>query len=473
MRRGLRVAVEGCCHGDLDKIYGTMQQLERTGSKKIDLLICCGDFQAVRNEDDLECLACPPKYRELKTFHRYYTGAAVAPYPTLFVGGNHEASNHLWELYYGGWAAPRIFYLGHAGVVTFGGIRIGGLSGIYNANHYRKGHFERPPYTSATMRSAYHVRELEVFRLAQLKRPLDVFLSHDWPRGIARFGNVNALCRAKSFLAAEVQDNSLGSPPAEQLLHLLRPAYWFSAHLHTKFAALVPHDGGGATRFLALDKCLPGRNFLQVIDFPEAEGPLEFGYDEEWLAVLRGTHSLLSLRPSPSSLPGLGGHRGGASEADVAAVRAALAARGGAAVPENFQATTPGPSGRPGRMPQSVQRSLQTAAFLELLGLPYNLEPGGGAAPGLVRAQPAGGALSAAAESNPEEIALDNSEEAAAANPEELDIDEVPDDDDANGISMFAPVEIHNYPAGTATAAGNGSEAPLPQALANCMAGGS
>ena len=38
----------------------------------------------MRNEDDLECLACPPKYRELKTFHRYYTGAAVAPYPTLF-----------------------------------------------------------------------------------------------------------------------------------------------------------------------------------------------------------------------------------------------------------------------------------------------------------------------------------------------------------------------------------------------------
>lgn len=42
----LQVAVEGCCHGDLDKIYGTLQQLERLGGKKIDLLICCGDFQA-------------------------------------------------------------------------------------------------------------------------------------------------------------------------------------------------------------------------------------------------------------------------------------------------------------------------------------------------------------------------------------------------------------------------------------------
>ena len=62
----------------------------------------------------------------------------------------------------------------------------------------------------------------------------------------------------------QVADNSLGSVPAEQLLHALRPGHWFSAHLHTKFAALVPHGGGGATRFLALDKCLPGRNFLQA-----------------------------------------------------------------------------------------------------------------------------------------------------------------------------------------------------------------
>ena len=53
------------------------------------------------------------------------------------VGGNHEAANYLWELYYGGWAAPDIWFLGYAGVVSFGGVRIGGLSGIYKDNHYR------------------------------------------------------------------------------------------------------------------------------------------------------------------------------------------------------------------------------------------------------------------------------------------------------------------------------------------------
>lgn len=76
----------------------------------------------------------------------------------------------------------------------------------------------------------------------------------------------------------------------------------------------------------------------------------------------------------------------------------------------------------------------------------------------------------ARAESNPEEIALDDPEEGAAANPEELEIDEVRDDgdDDPGDASMFAAVEIHNYSA--AGLAADTEEAPLPQALAYVVA---
>lgn len=94
--RVLRVAVEGCCHGELEQvglvrefgscsrsvsypvlfisqltysyrylmrqIYASITRMEEATGKKVDLLICCGDFQAVRNKADLRCMAVPQKY---------------------------------------------------------------------------------------------------------------------------------------------------------------------------------------------------------------------------------------------------------------------------------------------------------------------------------------------------------------------------------------------------------------------------
>ncbi len=51
----------------------------------------------------------------MNSFYKYYSGEKTAPVLTVFVGGNHEASNHLRELYYGGWVAPNIYYLGTSG----------------------------------------------------------------------------------------------------------------------------------------------------------------------------------------------------------------------------------------------------------------------------------------------------------------------------------------------------------------------
>jgi hypothetical protein len=47
---------------------------------------------------DLNALACPVKFRAINTFYKYYSGEKVAPVTTIFIGGNHEASNHLTEL---------------------------------------------------------------------------------------------------------------------------------------------------------------------------------------------------------------------------------------------------------------------------------------------------------------------------------------------------------------------------------------
>ena len=295
---GFHVAVEGCSHGELDAIYAAVLETQKRHGISIDLLLICGDFQACRNEQDLNCMAVPQKYRSMASFHKYYSGEAVAPCLTIFVGGNHEASNHLWELFHGGWVAPNIYYLGHTGVVRVGGLRIAGLSGIFKGGDYRQGHWERPPYDNSSLRSAYHVREYDVFKLMQLAGHVDIFLSHDWPRGVHRHGNERALLQKKRFLEQEVQSNTLGNPHTVPLMQRLKPDYWFAAHLHTKFAALVKHDELGVdglparTKFLSLDKALPNRDFLQVIHFPSGSreltangGRLKLEHDEQVLSL--------------------------------------------------------------------------------------------------------------------------------------------------------------------------------------------
>lgn len=304
----MKIAVEGCAHGELEKIYEAIQHLEKQEGIKIDLLICCGDFQATRNKHDLKCMAVPFKYQKMCTFHKYYSGEKTAPILTIFIGGNHEASNYLQELCYGGWVAPNIYFLGYAGVINIAGIRIAGLSGIYKGHDYMKGHYEKPPYSEEAKRSVYHVRNLEVFRLKQLKEPLDIMISHDWPRGVYNHGNLKQLIQSKPFFRDDIKQDKLGSKPCEELLEELKPKYWFAAHLHVKFAALVVHkqdEKEKKTKFLALDKCLPKRKFLQILEIPhDTNQSVELQYDLEWLTVLHLTNHLLSVKSTRQYMPG-------------------------------------------------------------------------------------------------------------------------------------------------------------------------
>ncbi|KAL2081747.1 hypothetical protein ACEWY4_023600 [Coilia grayii] len=345
----MKIAVEGCCHGELDKIYETISYLEAKEGIKVDLLLCCGDFQAVRNEGDMKCMAVPAKYRHMQTFYKYYSGEKKAPVLTIFIGGNHEASNHLQELPYGGWVAPNIYYMGYAGVVCYRGVRIGGLSGIFKFHDYRKGHYEFPPYSPETLRSVYHIRNIDVFKLKQIQMPMDVFLTHDWPQGIYHYGSIQQLIRKKKFLQQEVESSTLGSPPAAELLAHLRPSYWFSAHLHVKFAAHMEHEAKGhgaprTTKFLALDKCLPHRDFLQVLEVAERPGFSEqLEYDAEWLAILRATDSIQNISAGIWVPPEDNGLHAkwdfSVSEADMTEAVGALG--GDLCIPENFSLTVP------------------------------------------------------------------------------------------------------------------------------------
>jgi lariat debranching enzyme len=437
--------------------------------------------QAVRNASDLKAVSMPPKYYAMHDFHEYYSGARTAPYLTIFIGGNHEASNYSWELYYGGWAAPQIYYMGAANVVRLGPLRIAGLSGIWKGYNYKKPHHERLPYNNDDVRSIYHVRELDVRKLLQIRTQVDIGLSHDWPRSMEWKGNYRQLFKWKPDFEQEAKDGTLGSVAATAVLEHLRPPHWFSAHMHTKFSAVWEHgdsavpeksanegsaviknDGeieldmaddeptpapkndaeidldldldddepptlgisgtaqpkeneeqsavpeelrsllpesftrpkfekietlpfpteitNKTTKFLALDKCLPKRHFLQLLEVTphshgEVQRPLQLEYDEEWLAITRVFASDLQVGDPHAEVPP---NRGDAFyqplvEQEMAWVQENIVKAGKMTIPHNFAQTAPVYEPLLGihvdDAPQEYSNP-HTQAFCELLEIP-------------------------------------------------------------------------------------------------------
>ena len=141
----------------------------------------------MRNKEDLAALECPQKFKRLGDFSKYYRQEKRAPFLTVFVGGNHEASNYLRELYYGGFAAENIYFMGASTVirVTKGeeSVTIGGVSGIEKEYDARKGYYEEWPcvHNPKYLRSIYHIREFEIAKLNQFSKQIDIFVSHEWP----------------------------------------------------------------------------------------------------------------------------------------------------------------------------------------------------------------------------------------------------------------------------------------------------
>ncbi|KAK6198269.1 hypothetical protein LQW54_010418 [Pestalotiopsis sp. IQ-011] len=214
-------------------------------------------------------MSVPIKYRKLGDFPEYYSGRRKAPVLTIFIAGNHEAISHSWELYYGGWVAPNIYYLGAANVLRFGPIRIAGISGIWSEPDYNKSHIERLPFNHKDNKSFYHIREFDVRRLLLIREQVDIGFSHDWPRGIERDGDEEAFWRLKPFLKQAGLDGALGNPAVTFVLDRLRPLHWFSAHLHCHFTALRRHEA------VATDSWGSGQKTRPVSTRPQSTALME------------------------------------------------------------------------------------------------------------------------------------------------------------------------------------------------------
>lgn len=361
-------------------------------------------------------------------FHKYYSGAAKAPVLTLVIGGNHEASNYLFELYHGGWLAPNIYYLGAAGVINYGPCRIAGLSGIYNASDYHKPHDERLPYDRDLIRSVYHVREYDVKKLLRVTQPVDIALSHDWPTWVELFGNHEQLFAEKPHFFASAKVDNLGSKPSAEILNRLRPSHWFSGHMHTRFEATVEHRGARMedsvlqldlpdtlkgvlplfksrrglpqaplaespdskqkTQFLALSKV--GQDIASFMELKEleiptrvtdahteatGEGKFHLYYDAEWLAITRAYNDTLRISdPETLIVPPLKGRQKSPASSipnHKDWVKENIVDKGLLRVPSNFAKHAPEyePSVGQRREQPLEYPNHQTAGFAAMLGI--------------------------------------------------------------------------------------------------------
>ncbi|WBW72242.1 RNA lariat debranching enzyme Dbr1 [Schizosaccharomyces osmophilus] len=426
----MRIGVQGCCHGILDNLYSLASK------HNVELLIIGGDFQAIRNLSDFHSISVPAKFKRLGDFHKYYSQEKIAPILTIFVGGNHEASNYLEELPYGGWIAPNIYYMGRSSVIRVGNLRIGGISGIYSEFDYRKGRYERLPYEYKMLKSVYHTREFDVLSLKSLRSPIDIFLSHDWPRGIEQHGDTAKLLKNKPFFRKEVEQNDLGSPALEEILNSIKPKYWFAAHLHTRFAATVHHKAvppsvyndvseleesrsseeqheipkkarteanpefdpehlketndcdddaslvpsTSTTQFLALDKCLPRRSYFEVVEIeptePFQEGDLYMKYDPEWLSIVRAMKPFQSSLVKQTPLPPVD-ELHNLIDKERKWVEDNIVQKNKLGILRNFAPTAPFQSrGITDRIIPATYVNPQTTSFLQLVGLqPEGNEP--------------------------------------------------------------------------------------------------
>ena len=282
----LNIIITGCIHGSLDKMYKDIKEYSSTSNKNIDMILCTGDFECMRTEKDLTFLSCPEKYREMGDFYKYYTSKAIAPYLTIFIGGNHEASNYLEQNYYGGWVAPNIYYLGRSGLINVKGIRIGGISGIFNKFDYFRGNFEKDEDDiKGDKKTIFHLREFDVVKMSHVKNKIDIFMTHDWPTNLVSDEDKADVFKKRPHFKNDILEGTLGSFPGEFLLKYLKPSFFICGHMHFYYSNKI-----NDTQIYAFDKCLNERHYFGLIEVKKSLITMDINdndiyIDPEWMAI--------------------------------------------------------------------------------------------------------------------------------------------------------------------------------------------
>lgn len=237
----------GDIHGRFVRLEQWLRSLAEALGRPLDAAFAVGDVETFTVTDDYRRRAA--KRNLPAEFAPYATGERQLPCPMYFIGGNNEDFEALHGLPEGGEIAPGMKYLGRVGSAELLGLRIAWLSGIYALRFLDRPLL--PPRSADTRRQAGYFRAREVEAAAK-QRDVDLFLQHEWPRGINAMAQAQARGEPRTLKAHRFQ--WVGNQATRAMLAQVRPQWLWCGHSHTAFATRVEHGAGGSTRVACLDQ---------------------------------------------------------------------------------------------------------------------------------------------------------------------------------------------------------------------------
>ncbi|NER22956.1 MAG: metallophosphoesterase [Symploca sp. SIO1C2] len=217
-------AAVGDVHGNMHSMVRDLKAWEKKHNHQLAFVLQVGDFEPQRDEADLVTTPGPKKYRKLGDFPDFYTGKAVFPWSIWFIAGNHEPYGFLEQMPQGGEVAHNCYYLGRVGSVTLSGLKIVGVSGIYEPKQF----YQQRPDVSLISKSSNKkyvgFTETEILEAIAFSSA-DILLLHDWPSGII------SSTEAQRF----GWSNEVGNEYARLLVESLQPKLVLCGHMHQSY----------------------------------------------------------------------------------------------------------------------------------------------------------------------------------------------------------------------------------------------
>ena len=252
-------AAVGDVHGHMHAMVRVLSGWEASTRNSLSFVVQVGDFEPIRYEDDLNSMAVPAKYRAIGDFPDFFNGRATFPWPVYFIGGNHEPYGLLDAIPEGGRVIHHCTYVGRAGVIEAGGLRIAGLSGIFLAEAFERRRPRLEDLGKTSKKEFTYFRKEDVDRVAGFDS-IDILVVHEWPDGVIapedadEFENIRRSSRY----------DAVGNEYARLLMEVLEPRLVLCGHMHKRYHNRIRLESGKIVDVRCLAHMGMGRDAISI-----------------------------------------------------------------------------------------------------------------------------------------------------------------------------------------------------------------